>query len=197
MRDVRSADRLRVSILIGLAMAAAIASYWVLQVLRADETDQSVQMTDNTPDYIVDNFTFVRTSTTGQARYDLTGTKLLHYPKGDYFEITAPFVKSFGLDRPPMTMRSLTAVANSDGSRIQMHNSVAIDRPPSPGADPLHLDTEYLLLLPDDDVMQTDQAIDFTLGSSHVTGIGMFANNATRELHVLSKFHGVSLPRTK
>ena len=34
--------------------------------------------------------------------------------------------------------------------------------------------------------MQSELAVDITLGDSHMSGVGMFANNATGELKLLS-----------
>jgi lipopolysaccharide export system protein LptC len=47
-----------------------------------------------------------------------------------------------------------------------------------------------MLLLPDEDVMQTDKPVEILFGQSKLTGTGMFANNATRELRVSSNVHG-------
>ena len=76
-----------------------------------------------------------------------------------------------------------------------MYENVMADRPPSPKTDHFHLKTEYLLILPDDDVLQTDRAAELTLGSARLTGIGMYANNATRQFRLSQRVHGIYPPR--
>jgi lipopolysaccharide export system protein LptC len=71
---------------------------------------------------------------------------------------------------------------------------VHIDRPATPTSEHFHVKSDYLLVLPDDDVMQTDKPVDITLGTSTLTGTGMLANNATRELRVLSNVHATYQP---
>ncbi len=48
--------------------------------------------------------------------------------------------------------------------------------------------------MPDDDVMQTDKPVEIILGSSRLTGTGMVANNATRQLHLSSNVHATYQP---
>lgn len=195
MSSLRNQDRIRLGILMGLSLLVAVGAYWILQVLQNEDIANAAREASHEPDYIVDNFNFVRTASSGLARYDVSGKRLQHFPDGDFLMIDAPIVKSFAKNRPPMTMTSVTALSNADGSRIQMRESVVIDRPPSEQANAMHLETNYLLLQPDDDVMQTDRPVAMTVGDAHLFGTGMFADNAKREFHVLSKVHGHFPPR--
>jgi lipopolysaccharide export system protein LptC len=87
-------------------------------------------------------------------------------------------------------MRSKRAHVNSDNSEIRMYDNVHIDRPASAQGGHLHITSDYMLLLPDDEIMKTDKAVVITLDLSRLTGIGMFANNATREFSLASNVHG-------
>lgn len=147
------------------------------------------------PDYFVEKFNFVRTSQVGQARYAISGAMLTHFPKEDNYEIVLPIVKSLSVDRPSITMRAQRAVANSDASQVQMFDDVHIDRPESKMAPHFHLKSEYVLIFPDEDVIQTDKAVDITQGTTEITGKGMYANNATLNFTLLSNVHAVVQPQ--
>jgi lipopolysaccharide export system protein LptC len=72
---------------------------------------------------------------------------------------------------------------------------VVIDRPAAPGASRLHLTTEALTIFPDEDRMQSDQKVQMALGDSQVSGTGMRANNATRQLDFASRGHIIYPPK--
>ena len=69
------------------------------------------------------------------------------------------------------------------------------DRPASAGSDHFHLKSDYLLILPDEDILQTERGVDMTLGSAHMTGTGMYVNNATREFRMAQRVHGTYPPQ--
>jgi lipopolysaccharide export system protein LptC len=51
-----------------------------------------------------------------------------------------------------------------------------------------------MLVLPDDDVVQTNKPVEIALGTSVLTGTGMYVNNATREFKLMHKVRGVFYP---
>ena len=136
----------------------------------------------------------MRLSKTGLPRYNISGAKLTHYPQTDSYEIEKPLLKNFGTERPPLTLRAERALADPNDNKIQLYDNVQMDRPASSVSEFFHLKSDYLLVLPDDDVMQTDKAVDITLGTTHLTGVGMFANDATREFRLAGNVHGQFQP---
>ncbi|HSY26896.1 MAG TPA: LPS export ABC transporter periplasmic protein LptC [Burkholderiaceae bacterium] len=180
MSNVRSSNRMRLLIFLVVAVVLASGSYlWLLEVVRHGVGDSSSGAVRTAPDYFVENFNFVRTSKTGQARYAISGVKLTHFPKDDNFQIDLPFVKSLSVDRPSMTMRAQRGFANSDASDVQMFDDVQIDRPVSKFAPHFHLTSEYVEFFPDEDIMRTDKPVVITQGTTVLTGEDMYANNAT------------------
>jgi lipopolysaccharide export system protein LptC len=168
----------------------ALGSFWVLEVTRkgTDDTLPAVQRSD--PDYYIEKFNYVRLSASGQARYSIAGDKLTHLPLDDSYEIQQPVMHSLDTTRPPMTLRADHGRIEDDNSKIHMTGNVHIDRPATPTSEDFHLSSEYLLFLPDDDVMRSDKAVQITLGKSILHGTGMFANNATREFTLSSRVRG-------
>ncbi len=95
-----------------------------------------------------------------------------------------------------MTMRTPErAHANSDASQVEMFGNVHIDRPESKMAQHFHLKSEYLLLLPDDDIMETDKPVDIVQGAAEISGTGMYANNATMAFSLAHDVHTVVQPQ--
>jgi lipopolysaccharide export system protein LptC len=177
----RTAHRWRLLALMLVGVFFAFGSFWLLQVMRGGEDAHNVNM-GNDPDYIIDNFSFVRMSPTGQPRYVISGERLTHRPSDNTSVIDKPVVQGLSPDRPHMTMTANTANVNQDQNQIDLIGNVDISRPGSKTSQPLRIRTEALTVLPDEEISKTDKPIRMTLGAASVTGVGMVANNATQQL---------------
>ena len=196
MSDANSANRLRMIVALVIAAAMALGSLWVREVLSRGGDDAAAPGVRTDPDYFVDNFRFVKTAPTGQARYSVAGARLTHFPKDDNYEIAQPVVKSLSVDKPAVTMTAVRGTANSDASLVEMFDDVNIDRPESTQSAHLHLNSDYLQFLPDDQVMQTAHPVEIHQGTTVMTGTGFYANNATLLFSMAHNVHAVVQPHT-
>jgi lipopolysaccharide export system protein LptC len=177
----RTAHRWRLLALMLVGVFFAFGSFWLVQVMRGGDEAQNVNV-GNDPDYIVDNFSFVRMSETGQPRYVISGERLTHRPADNTSVIDKPVLQSMSVDHPRMTITANNAHVNQDQNQIDLTGNVDISRPGSKTTQPLRIRTEALTVLPDEDIAKTDKPIDMKLGTSSVTGVGMVANNATQQV---------------
>ena len=194
MKDIRSIERIRMLLLLAFAIALALGSFWVVEALRKGLSDSLPNIPRNEPDYFVEKFKFVRMTATGQVHYAISGTRMTHNPQDFSYEIQQPTLKSINENQPPITIRADRAVAEQDNSKVHLYDNVQMDRPASGPTEHFHLASEYLLALPDDDVMQTDKPVEITLGTSILTGTGMYINHATREFRLANNVRGVYQP---
>src|SRR5690606_13233896 len=109
-------------------------------------------------------FTYVRMSRTGQAEYRISGQRMIHLPADDTHHITFPVVTSLDTTHPPMTARSERGVVDRNSSTIEMFDQVSLSRAAIADKPAMLLTTSYLQLLPDEDEMRTDQAVEITVG---------------------------------
>jgi len=186
--------RVRLAVIMALAATVALGSFWVLEVLRQTKNDERAAIPKGEPDYTVDKFNFVRMSKTGQARYNVSGLKLTHFPNDDSFEIRQPVLHNLAEGQAPLTLHAERAVIDHVKNQIHLHRNVVVDRPASATAGVFKLRSEYLLVLPDEDLLKTDKAVEILSGASQLYGTGMVANNATRELHLASRVRGTLPP---
>jgi lipopolysaccharide export system protein LptC len=177
----RTRHRWRLLALMLVGVFFAFGSFWLVQVMRGGDDSHSVNV-GNDPDYIIDNFSFVRMSETGQPRYVISGERLTHRPANNTSIIDKPVVQGMSVDHPRMTITANTANVNQDQNQIDLAGNVDISRPGSKTSQPLRIRTEVLTFLPDEDIAKTDKPIQMTLGAASVNGIGMVANNATQQL---------------
>ena len=184
MRNQRTAHRFRLSLGMIFVLMAALGSFYLLELLnRADEQMQADKRL-NEPDYIIENFSFVRMTKEGKPSYIIGGDKLTHRPIDDSSEIDNPRVHSLSGEKPPMEIVADKARVEDTNSRVTLNGNVKIDRAASPQSQLLHLESEKLVIFPDEDRMETDQPVKLRLGNTTASANSMRANNATREMHL-------------
>ncbi|RZI44928.1 LPS export ABC transporter periplasmic protein LptC [Herbaspirillum sp. HC18] len=168
----------------------ALASFWLYEVMRRATGDIVPTPERSEPDFYVENFSYVKMSKTGEAQYHVAGEKMTHNPQDDSYDIVQPVVRNLRNTEAPTTIRAERAKVNNDNSQVHLYENVRMDKPGTPDSEPVQVRSEYMLVLPDDDAMKTDKPVKITVGQSILTGIGMYANNATRELRLMSNVHG-------
>jgi lipopolysaccharide export system protein LptC len=198
MSDNRSVRRFRLVMVMSLMIALALGSFWLLEVMRRSSSDFVPNVPRSEPDFYVERFSYVKMSRTGEARYHISGARLTHNPQDDSYDVELPVINNNGSNHGSPTMvRAERARIDGDSSKVHLYDNVHMDRPASPKSDRLQVKSEYMLVLPDDDVVRTDKPVEITLGKSTLNGIGMFANNATRELRLSSNVHGTYQARPR
>jgi lipopolysaccharide export system protein LptC len=194
MTNGQPQNRFRLAVVLALGAAITLGSFWVLEVMRRGIVDEMPATARSEPDFFVEKFNFVRISQSGEANYSISGKRLSHNPLDDSYEVELPIVNSLSSARPPMVTHAKRALIEHDYSKVHLYDDVQVDRPATPASQHFRLESEYLLILPDEDVMTSDKPVDMTLGTSKLTGIGMYANNATRELRLSSNVHATYQP---
>jgi lipopolysaccharide export system protein LptC len=208
MKQWINADRFRHWMMIVLLAVVALGSFWVLEVMRRDAEEGNSRTGARTdPDYYVEQFNYVRLSNTGKSNYHITGERMNHRPQEDDFEIIHPKVNSFDDDKTPVTMTAERAIIEQkntpnkpvrDSDEVHLYGNVNVERAAGTDSAYMKLQTEYLMLQPDLDLLKTDKAVTINMENVEIHAVGMEANNATQEIHLLSQGRGVfSRPSAK
>jgi lipopolysaccharide export system protein LptC len=171
----------------------ALGSFWLVQVINRGELGGGADAPKTEPDYIVENFSFVRMTLTGKPRFIVSGDKLTHRPEGDISDVEKPVVQNLSPVQQPMTMNAERARIDHTKNVVDLVGKVDIQRAASPAAKRMTIKTEQLTVFPDEDRMTSDQAVVMTLGDASIRGIGMQADNAAQTVH-FSKSGQIVLP---
>ena len=178
----RTAHRWRLLITITLGTFLAFGSLWLLQVMQREDLPGGADPSKGEPDYIVENFSFVRMTPAGKPRYLFKGAKLTHRPLGDVSDVERPIMQNMAPGQQPMKISALRGRIRHEQNEVDLLGKVDVVRPASPGAQYTRLKTEALTIFTDEDRMTSDRKVEMTLGAATATGTGMAANNATRQL---------------
>lgn len=190
----RTAHRWRTLGLMLTAVFFAFGSFWLLQAIESEDQAAGGATLDE-PDYIVENFSFVRMTETGSPRYVMSGARLVHHPGPDMSEVTRPVVESMAPGRPRMTMQAERGQVFHGENRVELMGKVDILRPATPTSEALHARTEALTVLADDEIVKTRLPVRMTLGASSIQGVGMVAENPTQKIHIGGRGKIVYPPR--
>lgn len=195
MRKPEGAHRWRMIFTVLGAVAVALGSFWLLEVMNKGGQDVSAGKKLDEPDYFVTNFSLVRMDLQGKPSYIVSGAKLTHYPADDSSDIDRPFVRKISPGVPPLNMTAELAHIDQGNTRLQLSRKVVIDRVAGPKTQNMTLKTEALTIYPDEERMESAVPVDLLSGRSHVTGVGLKANNASSVVEVPNSVRIVIPPR--
>jgi lipopolysaccharide export system protein LptC len=193
----RTAHRWKLLTIMMIATFCAFGSFWLVQLMEQEDGDARLGGPMDEPDYIVENFSFVRMTPEGKPSYVVSGKRLAHTPQGDVSRVEQPVMQGMTPGRPRMTIVANNAQIYHEEHRVELLGKVDIQRPATPTSEALHVQTEALTVLPDEEILKTERPIQMQLGAATVHGTGMVANNATQKLHLASRGQIVYPPRAR
>ncbi|RZA36245.1 MAG: LPS export ABC transporter periplasmic protein LptC [Lysobacteraceae bacterium] len=193
----RTAHRWKLLTIMMIGTFCAFGSFWLVQLMEREDPAARLGGPQDEPDYIVENFSFVRMTEAGKPSYVVSGKRLAHTPLGDVSQVEQPVMEGVTPGRPRMTIVAKNAQIYHEEHRVELLGNVDVQRPATPTSEALRVQTQALTVLPDEEILKTDKAIEMRLGSATVTGTGMVANNATQKLRLASRGQIVYPPRQR
>lgn len=187
----RQYDRVAAAISIALLAGLAGVSYYLAELSSRMERSVRASKPAHEPDYFVEGLALTRLNATGQPVFRMSAKRMVHYPDDDSSEFETPLLVSLDPARPLVTLRAERGWATSGGEQTHLRDSVELTRAAVGDRPALRIDTDYVLVLPKEDIARTDRPVRITYGDSSLTGVGMEFDNAARVLKVQSKVHGV------
>jgi lipopolysaccharide export system protein LptC len=111
------------------------------------------------PDYIMSNFVTSQTDVNGVLRYKLAATEMKHFPDDDSTNLLQPRYIQFAIGKPYTQVEALRGYITSDGERVQLVDNVKITRQAFAGKGEMTVETDYLNILPNQDLVRTDRPV--------------------------------------
>lgn len=166
-----------------LGLLAAV--YWLNQQAqpRPIKTDNN---TRHDPDAIVENFSATKMNDLGVPSFIMSAKMMLHYPDDDSTVLEEPHISMLSAEHPAIHATARQGTISSNGDEILLRDDVEVLREASAQQNQLALNTEYLRIVPDQNLTDTDRAVTITDPHSTVHAIGLEMNSKTRILKLLS-----------
>lgn len=184
-------------LLLGIGVLLAAGSFWLVEISNRSSGNAVAHGQRTDPDYYVDNFTYAKLDRRGRVEYLIEGRKMTHYPVDKRSEIDKPVVRNFAPNRPPTLLKAERATVNGDRTEVRLIDKVVLERAQVRGEAPLTVTADYMLALPEKDIVSTDRRVDIRIGDVQLSGTGMVANNQTRQVTLEHRVNGVYPPPHK
>jgi lipopolysaccharide export system protein LptC len=175
--------------LVLLAFLAAL-TFWLDRVVQPPARPGSSTVRHD-PDYIVDGLSAVRMDQEGRIKHTLNAQKMTHFPDDDVTHLVQPKFVTYGEGRAPVTVTSREAHMSGNGENVYFERDVRVVRAPTGAQSELVLETEYLHVIPDDNIAKTDRAVTISNAAAVVKASGLELNSETRVLKLQGRVKGV------
>jgi len=171
-----------------LAALAAVTAWLERQVQPPEPARDAKSRHD--PDYIVEKLNVTRFGPDGAARYVLNARRMTHYPDDDTTFLEVPKLVHYGQHGIKVTATARQATVSSNGQDAYLTDNVQVVRSAYADKSELKVETTYLHVIPEDNVVETDKLVKISDANTLITSVGLEFNNETRILHLLSRVRG-------
>ncbi|MES2563227.1 MAG: LPS export ABC transporter periplasmic protein LptC [Pseudomonadota bacterium] len=178
--------------LVLLGLLAAL-TFWLERVAQPPTAAQSRTLRHD-PDYIVDGLFATRMDQEGRVKHTLHAAKMTHFPDDDVTLLAEPRLVTYGEDRAPVTVTAREARMSGDGENVYFERDVRVVRARHGNQGELVLDTQYLHVMPEDNIAKTDRPVIIHNASTVINASGLELNSETRILELQGRVSGKFVP---
>lgn len=162
-----------------------LASYWLnLQVQPLPSTHKEAR---HDVDFTIERLSSTVLNEKGQTRFVLSADKMWHFSDDDTTHLELPRFISLDADQPPVDIASKAGTLSSKSEEIFMRDDVVITRTDPASLNEMRFETDYLHIIPDRDLAETDHPVLMYDDKNIVSAVGMVFDNQSRSVRLLSK----------
>lgn len=136
----------------------ALLTAWINHIVQAPQAKLDGSNRHD-PDYLMNNFVTTQTDVNGRLRYKLAAAEMKHFPDDDTTNLVQPHYTQFNVGKPYTQVEALRGFVASDGKQVQLVDKVKITRQAFAGKGEMTVETEYLNILPDEDLVRTEKPV--------------------------------------
>lgn len=171
-----------------LAVLAAV-TFWLDNAVQPIGGARNVAASGE-PDYIVDGLAAARMDHEGRVKHTLRARKMTHYPVEDMTVLVEPTFVTYSEGASPITVTSRNARMSGNGEHVYFEDDVRVVRAPFGARTQLVLETNYLHVIPDENIAKTDKPVVIRDATGVVHASGLELNSDTRVLSLHGRVKG-------
>lgn len=165
----------------------------IILILLTFLLDQTIQQPrihednglNNNPDYIIENLSGVEVVHDKAIQHIFSASVMTHFPEGDITYLEPVDFLSIQPDKPLIRINADHAKLTAGKNDIYLKGDVVVLREKE--ADKTAMSTQFLHLIPDADIAETDQPVTITRMNTIVNAVGMALNNQTGRIELKSR----------
>jgi lipopolysaccharide export system protein LptC len=193
--NARTLDRLAAGVSVTLLAALGLFTFYLAQIAGPTDAGRGdAAARPDRPDYFVERMALLTMTAEGEPSYRLEARQLQHFPAEDVAEFEDPVMVSLDPAHPRITLTANRGRLIQGGEEARLSGNVVMTRAATERSAPMTVETEYAVVLPDEDIVRTPLPVTVRQGGQSLSGVGMELNNRTRQLRVDSQVRVVVPP---
>ena len=172
----------------------ALGSWWLVRSTPLPEGPLAPVPPRHEADYTMRDFVVQRFARDGALRTQIEGDVAHHYPDTDTLEIEHPRIRSIAPDGRVTVASAERALANGDGSEVQLLRDAHVVREAVPGEAAIDFRSEFLDVFMNTERVRTHLPVRVRQGDSVIEAAGMAYDNLARVIDLQGRMHGVFVP---
>ncbi|MDH2915770.1 MAG: LPS export ABC transporter periplasmic protein LptC [Gallionella sp.] len=170
-----------------------LASYWLN--LQVQPLPSSYKEARHDVDFTIEKLSSTVLNEKGQTRFVLSADKMWHFSDDDTTHLELPRFISLNADQPPVDITAKVGTLSSKSEEVFMHDDVVIARTDPVTLNEMRFETDYLHIVPDRDLAETDHSVLMYDEKNIVSAVGMVFDNQSRIVRLLSKVRAKHAPK--
>ena len=173
-----------VSAYLPLAMMAVLAAgtWWLVRNAPTFEAPRAAAPPRHEPDYVMTGFVVQRFAADGSLRTEIEGDTLRHYPDDDTLEIDTARIRAIGDNGQVTTATAKRAIANGDGSEVQLLGDARVNRPASGKEEAVEFRGEFLHAFRNVEQVRSHLPVVMTQGTDVVRANSLNYDNLSQQV---------------
>jgi lipopolysaccharide export system protein LptC len=171
-----------VSAYLPLLMMALLASgtWWLVRNAPGVEGPQPAAAPRHEADYTMTSFVVQRFGADGALRTQIEGERLRHFPDTDTIEVDDARIRAIGNDGVVTLANARKALANGDGSEVQLLGDAHVVRPAQGKEEQIEFRSDFLHAFRNIERLRSHLPVVVTQGQSVIRAQGMEYDNLAR-----------------
>jgi len=158
----------------------ALGTWWLVKNTPAPDTERVAAPLRHEPDYTMTNFIVRRFAPDGTMRAQIEGDTMRHYPDTDTIEIDNVRIRAVGPEGQVMRAEGRLALANGDGSEVQLRGAAHVVRESFGGEEAVEFRGELLHAFLNTERVRSHLPVTVTRGGTQVHADAMDYDNLER-----------------
>jgi lipopolysaccharide export system protein LptC len=143
---------------LAILLLLAVLSFWIERSVQIESNGGSTPHTD--PEGIMENFDALRTDTAGQPQYRLSARRLKHYSNSKLTELESPHFLQLDAETGEVSATARQGTVSPDGNEVNLRGDVNVLRAAQAGQSAMSLQTEWLIVFPERNLLRAPGAVD-------------------------------------
>ena len=177
-----------------LMAALALGTWWLVKNTPLLEAERAAAPLRHEPDYTMNQFMVQRFAASGAMRVQIEGDVMRDYPDTDTLEIDNPRIRAFGDDGRITNATARRALANRDGSEVQLSGGAHVVREATDKVPAIEFRGEFLHCFQNTERVRSHLPVVVTQGATEIRGDSMAYDNLAGVLDLKGHVHAVLAP---